>query len=191
MKDDRQVSQHIQTSNLNRRPEAECHNRTYVIVKNDSLIDDRIRCWELIFLFSYVPLNIFKKGRRVAWVPLTDAAPEASEGQGVISLTAEAVGVAVLPIGMKRGKGAGGAADLFPPVQRRAAGTCAVDLWTIERRPTILLFWAFNAATAQSAEVTSTSQRRLHLRVKGRTGVIRPNIQWKLTFVWKWLEIRP
>lgn len=153
-------------------------NRTYIIVKNDSLIDDRIRCWQLIFLFSYVPLNIFEKWRRVAWVPLTDAAPEASKGQGVISLTAEAVWVAVLPIGVKSGKGAGGDADLLPPVQCRAVGTCAVDLWSIERRPTILLFWAFNAATAQSTEVTSTSQRWLHLRVKGRTWLMRPNMTW-------------
>lgn len=60
-----------------------------------------------------------------------------------------------------------GAADLIPPVQRRAAGACVVDRSAVERRPSVLLFCAFNAATARS-------KRRLLLQeTTKKAGLIR------------------
>lgn len=138
--------------------------RTYVIVKDDPFIDDRVRSGELIFLFSFISLHIFEKRPSVAPVRLADAAPEAGESQRTISHTAEVVRVTVQPVGMD---GRDGTVELVP-VQRRAAGTCGVDVPVVEGRPSDSLLWASDTATARSPEVASSGWRWLHLQWTSR-----------------------
>lgn len=128
--------------------------RTYFIVKNDAFIDDRVRSWELIFLFSFISLYLFEKRPSIARVWLADTTSETSKSQRTISHAAKVVRVTVQTIGMNRGNET---VDLVT-VQRRTAGTCGVDVPVIEGRP------SFNTATKRSAEVASPFWSWIHLQ---------------------------
>lgn len=80
--------------------------RTYIVIKYYSLIFYDRRRRQLVFLLCQLPLHVFEKGPSEAWVPLTDAAPESSEGQGTVSHTAEGVRAVFLLIGQRPGEGA-------------------------------------------------------------------------------------
>lgn len=138
--------------------------RTYVIVKDDPFINDRVRSGELIFLLSFISLHIFEKRPSVARVRLADATPEAGESQRTISHTAEVVWVTVQPVGMNRRDGT---VDLVP-VQGRTAGTCGVEVPIVEGRPSDLLFWASDTSTTRSTEVASSGWRWFHLQSTSR-----------------------
>lgn len=134
-------------------------SRTYFMIKNESLIANRVSFRELVFVFPSLPLHFFEKWPCVAWIPLTDKASEPSKGQWAVSHTAKRVWAAVVLIWPNTGE-----VTQNWPVQRGTAWAFVVNLLAVKRSPSGVFLWAFKAATARGTEIASLFNRRVPLQ---------------------------
>lgn len=129
------------------------------MIKNESLIANRVSFRELVFVLPSLPLHFFEKWPCVAWIPLTDKASEPSKGQWAVSHTAKRVWAAVVLIWPNTGE-----VTQNWPVQRGTAWAFVVNLLAVKRSPSGVFLWAFKAATARGTEITSLFNRRVPLQ---------------------------